>query len=225
MITNFEIHKPLRRHLGQTQRRNRRKIGKNGAVDMRRLDGVFQDLGFVPKPHPTIFIENEPEAVFDGLEKFRKSNGLKVDGAVKNKDRETGRALNKAMADFYVPTKPKQTRGTQNGPEEAELPDFDAELERQIEEKEAECADLQAEADDAEQNMDLNKRTPEGGRWQRKWRALLMDVQRCRFALGALRRRVQASDPERSRRQNFPSLLNQIKNQERKKTANSDLER
>ena len=34
---------------------------------MRKLDGVLQDLGFAPKPHPTIFIENEPEAVFDGL--------------------------------------------------------------------------------------------------------------------------------------------------------------
>jgi|AP45_3_1055517.scaffolds.fasta_scaffold528886_1 hypothetical protein len=40
MITYFEIHKPLRRPHGQL----RRQGGKNGAVDMRKLDGVLQDV-------------------------------------------------------------------------------------------------------------------------------------------------------------------------------------
>jgi len=65
-------------------------------------------LGFAPKPHPTIFIENEPDAVFDGLEKFQKTNGLDVDGAVKNKDSESGRALNAAMEEFYNPSARRQ---------------------------------------------------------------------------------------------------------------------
>ena len=109
MVTCFEIHKTLRRQLSQPQRRNRRKIGKIGTVDMRKLDGVLQDLGFASKPHPTIFTENEPDTVFDGLEKFQKANRLTVDGAVKNKDSETGIALNKAMAEFYVPSERMQT--------------------------------------------------------------------------------------------------------------------
>ena len=121
MITYFENHKPRRRPLnqprrrppGQPRRRSGRQDRKNGAVDLRRLDGVLQDLGFAPKPHPTIFIENEPEAVFDGLEKFQKSNGLNVDGAVKNKDSETGTALNKAMAEFYESGDRRQAARTQ----------------------------------------------------------------------------------------------------------------
>jgi hypothetical protein len=43
MITYFEIHKPLRRPHGQL-RQPRRQGGKNGAVDMRKLDGVLQDV-------------------------------------------------------------------------------------------------------------------------------------------------------------------------------------
>ena len=112
IITYFENHNPLRRPLNQPRRRPpnqpRRRSGrqdrKNGTVDLRHLDGVLQDLGFAPKPHPTIFTENEPDTVFDGLEKFQKANRLTVDGAVKNKDSETGIALNKAMAEFYHPS-------------------------------------------------------------------------------------------------------------------------
>jgi hypothetical protein len=44
MITYFEIHKPLRRPHGQLRRQPRRQGGKNGAVDMRKLDGVLQDV-------------------------------------------------------------------------------------------------------------------------------------------------------------------------------------
>ena len=123
MITCFEIHKTLRRQLSQPQRRNRRKIGKNGTVDMRKLDGVLQDLGFASKPHPTIFTENQPDPVFYGLEKFQKANGLTVDGAVNNKDSETGRALNKAMAEYYVPTKPKRAGGAQFSPKGKQRPE------------------------------------------------------------------------------------------------------
>jgi hypothetical protein len=99
MISYFETHKP------------RRRGGKNGAVDLRHLDGVLQDLGFAPKPHPTIFTENEPDTVFDGLEKFQKANRLTVDGGVKNKDSETGRALNRAMAEFYLPSGRRKAGG------------------------------------------------------------------------------------------------------------------
>ena len=90
MIPDFEFHNPLRRPPDQPRRRTSRRNRRNGAVDMRHLDSVLQDLGFAPKPHPTIFTENEPDALFDGLEKFQKANGLTVDGAVKNKDSETG---------------------------------------------------------------------------------------------------------------------------------------
>jgi len=83
---------------------------------------VLQKLGFSPKPHPTKFSENKPGTVFDGLEKFQKANGLTVDGAVKNKDSEPGRALNKAMAEYYNPSVRKKAGGTQDGPEEAKLP-------------------------------------------------------------------------------------------------------
>ena len=114
IITYFENHNPLCRPLNQPRRRSGRQDRKNGAVDLRHLDGVLQDLGFAPKPHPTIFTENEPDTVFDGLEKFQKANRLTVDGAVKNKDSETGIALNKAMAEYYVPTKPRRAGGTQN---------------------------------------------------------------------------------------------------------------
>ena len=71
MIPYFDNYKPLRRLLSRPRRQPRRQGSKNGAVDMRKLDGVLQDLGFAPKPHPTIFIENEPEAVFDGLGRWR----------------------------------------------------------------------------------------------------------------------------------------------------------
>jgi len=112
MITYFNIHNPLSRPTVQTRRRppnqprprTRRQDRGNGAVDLRGLDGVLQDLGFAPKPHPTLFLENEPDALFDGREKFQKANGLDVDGVVKNKDSETGRALNKAMAEYYNPS-------------------------------------------------------------------------------------------------------------------------
>jgi hypothetical protein len=140
MITYFETHKPLRRG------------GKNGGVDLRGLDRVLQNLKFAPKPHPTIFIKNEPEAVFDGLEKFQRSNRLTIDGAVKNKDSETGRALNKAMAEFYVPSGRKQAGGTDEdrrpkSPKNEQRPDViltvtdpgrpqpDEDLEREIAEK------------------------------------------------------------------------------------------
>jgi TATA-binding protein-associated factor Taf7 len=84
---------------------------------------VLQNLGFAPKPHPTIFIENEPDAVFDGLEKFQKTNGLDVDGAVKNKDSESGRALNAAMEEFYNPSARRQADGgTQNGQDAKQRP-------------------------------------------------------------------------------------------------------
>ncbi len=124
MIPDFEFHNPLRRPPDQPRRRTSRRNRRNGAVDMRHLDSVLQDLGFAPKPHPTIFTENEPDALFDGLEKFQKANGLTVDGAVKNKDSETGIALNKAMAENYVPSQPKQAglAAGNNGPEEAKLP-------------------------------------------------------------------------------------------------------
>tara|TARA_Y100000294_G_scaffold133388_1_gene125927 strand:+ start:266 stop:784 length:519 start_codon:yes stop_codon:yes gene_type:complete len=80
---------------------------------------VLQDLGFAGKPHPDIFIQNEPETVFEGLETFQKAKGLKVDGAVKNKDSETGIALNKAMAEFYNP----EERGPQPAAnQEAQVP-------------------------------------------------------------------------------------------------------
>ena len=105
MITYFEIHNPIARPQARTRRRPpnqpRRWNKKNGAVDMRKLDGVLQDLGFAPKPHPAIFSENEPDVLFDGLESFQKAKGLNVDGAVKNSGSETGIALNKAMAAFY----------------------------------------------------------------------------------------------------------------------------
>ena len=86
MITYFENHNPLRRPLNQPRRRPpnqpRRRSGrqdrKNGAVDLRHLDGVLQDLGFAPKPHPTIFTENQPNTVFDGLEKFQKGDVWRV---------------------------------------------------------------------------------------------------------------------------------------------------
>ena len=91
MITYFSNHQPIGR--GR----------KNGAEDSKNLDRVLQDLGYAPKPHPEIFIQNEPEPVFEGLEALQKLNGLKVDGAVKNKDSETGRALNEALAEYYNP--------------------------------------------------------------------------------------------------------------------------
>ena len=56
MTAYIETHKPLRRS------------GKTGADDMRKLDGVLQNLGLAPKPHPSIFFESPPEVVFDGLE-------------------------------------------------------------------------------------------------------------------------------------------------------------
>ena len=91
MITYFSNHQPIGR--GR----------KNGAEDFKNLDRVLQDLGFAGKLHQDIFIQNEPETVFKGLETFQKSNGLKVDGALKDKDSETGIALNKALAEFYNP--------------------------------------------------------------------------------------------------------------------------
>jgi len=97
--------------------------GKNGAIDLQGLDGVLQDLGFAPKPHPTIFSENGPDALFDGLEKFQKANGLTVDGAGKSKDSETGRALNKAMEEFYNPSEGRRDGGTQDGPESEQRPE------------------------------------------------------------------------------------------------------
>ena len=84
IITYFENHNPLRRPLNQPRRwppnqprrRSGRRSRQNGAVDMRHLDSVLQDLGFAPKPHPTIFTENEPDALFDGLEKFLAREGM-----------------------------------------------------------------------------------------------------------------------------------------------------
>jgi len=121
IITYFENHNLLRRPLNQPRRwppnqprrRSGRRSRQNGAVDMRHLDSVLQDLGFAPKPHPTIFTENEPDALFDGLEKFQKANRLTVDGAVENKDSETGRALNKAMAEYFNPSERKQATAGQ----------------------------------------------------------------------------------------------------------------
>ena len=121
IITYFENHNPLRRPLkqprrwppNQPRRRSGRRSRQNGAVDMRHLDSVLQDLGFAPKPHPTIFTENEPDALFDGLEKFQKANRLTVDGAVENKDSETGRTLNKAMAEYFNPSERKQATAGQ----------------------------------------------------------------------------------------------------------------
>ena len=123
IITYFENHNPFRRPPNQPRRRSGRQDRKNGAVDLRHLYGLLQDLGFAPKPHPTIFTENEPDTVFDGLEKFQQANGLTVDGAVNNKDSETGRALNKAMAEYYVPTKPKRAGGAQFAPKGKQRPE------------------------------------------------------------------------------------------------------
>lgn len=44
---------------------------KNGAVGIENLDRLLQDLRFTPKPHPDIFIPNEPETVFEGVKTFQ----------------------------------------------------------------------------------------------------------------------------------------------------------
>ena len=161
IITYFENHNPLRRPLNQPRRRPpnqpRRRSGrqdrKNGAVDLRHLDGVLQDLGFAPKPHPTIFTENQPDTVFDGLEMFQKANGLTVDGAVNNKDSETGRALNKGMAEYFNPSERKQATAGQKSVtddeqgDEPEEGDFWA-IQERIDELQAQKGALAIEAAD-----------------------------------------------------------------------------
>jgi len=222
MITYFDIHSPIARPLPQTRRRppnqprrpTSRRDKKNGAVDMRRLDGVLQDLGFAPKPHPTIFSENEPDALFDGLEKFQTASGLTVDGAVKNKDSETGRALNKAMEEYYNPSARRKAgaqrpevilTGTDPGrPTPPPEPEPDEELEKEIAEKRAECAALQADADEAERNMDLNSGTAEGKRWKRIWTDLIKRVPVCRGELGTLLEQRPGYMPEKRPPPKFP---------------------
>ncbi len=80
MITYFSNYKPI----GPGR--------KNGMVDVGNLDRMLQDSAFHVKTAPGYLHPLRAGNRIRGGEEVSKAKGLTVDGAVKNKDSETGRA-------------------------------------------------------------------------------------------------------------------------------------
>jgi len=83
--------------------------GKNEKDDENRVDEALQITGHTPKT-PSRFVNNDKNTVIDGIIRFQRQNGLKVDGTV-NPGGPTERALKRKVAQAErpkptVPTSP-----------------------------------------------------------------------------------------------------------------------